>query len=211
MMPGKPLPTMAEADALPLCFFFTDSGRTPDLPGVIATLPARCGIIFRHYRVPNRMALAISALAAARARGLPLLIGGDPEMAAHIGADGIHLPEGLVSRHRVQAARRQGMVTASAHNLRAAIRARELGIDLLFVAPVYPTLSHPHKRALGPLRAAVIARAFGGRAYALGGVTAARAKTLEKCGFSGYGAIGDLLGRKSQRQMPDQKLTRVPR
>jgi thiamine-phosphate pyrophosphorylase len=82
------------------------------------------------------------------------------------------------------------IITAAAHSLRALMGLRE--IDAVFLSPVFATTSHPGARALGPARAALIARAAPVPVYALGGITARNAGLLAPS-FSGIAAIGGLL------------------
>lgn len=85
-------------------------------------------------------------------------------------ADGLHLrAEHLaeLDRRPIGAARWLG---ASCHSLAEVERAKELGVDYLFLSPVLATKSHPGAKALGwDEFAAIIARA-GIPAYALGGM-----------------------------------------
>ena len=88
------------------------------------------------------------------------------------------------------------LLAASAHDARAVGRARRLGVDLLFVSPVFPTASHPGQPALGPCRAARLARLapVATAVLALGGVDGATARRLpppfSRTGAAAVGALG---------------------
>ena len=86
--------------------------------------------------------------------------------------------------------------TAPAHDRAQAIRAARAGARLVFVSPVFPTASHPGTRALGPGRAAAIARGLDVEVIALGGMDARRWRAIRHLGFDGWAAIGALTGQK---------------
>ena len=67
--------------------------------------------------------------------------------------------------------------------------AERRGATLIFLAPVFPTRSHPEGRVLGPLRFAVLARQTRLPVIALGGMNAARAKRLGPAGIYGWAGI----------------------
>jgi thiamine-phosphate pyrophosphorylase len=73
--------------------------------------------------------------------------------------------------------------------MKDAIAARGEGAALVFISPVYPTLSHPGQPALGAERAIELARAAGVPAIALGGMTKDRFAPLEQGGFHGWAGI----------------------
>ena len=80
----------------------------------------------------------------------------------------------------------------SVHDGAQAEGARTAGANLAFVAPVYPTRSHPHGRALGAERAAELARMCGCPTIALGGMDAGRFAELDAAfpgRFHGYAGI----------------------
>ncbi|MFZ3007547.1 MAG: thiamine phosphate synthase, partial [Phenylobacterium sp.] len=83
---------------LPHLLYFTDPVRTPDPEAVAARLPKGAAIVYRTFGAPDADIVALRLKAIARRRGLKLLIGADESLAARVGADGVHLPERLVSR-----------------------------------------------------------------------------------------------------------------
>jgi thiamine-phosphate pyrophosphorylase len=164
---------------------FTD-GRDADWAAAARRLPAGSLVVVRARAAKAR------AMGAGMLDGIaPLLIAGDAELAARIGAAGLHLPEariGEASHWRVR--HPDWIITAAAHGLGALTRARE--VDALFLSPVFATASHPGAPSLGPARAAFIAAASPVPVYALGGITARNAARLAPA-FSGIAAIGSLL------------------
>lgn len=145
-------------------------------------LPPGGGVVFRHYewRAPRRARLLRRVALFARARGLLLVVAG--------GAGG--LPAHLPARH---SHRRPHPLTASAHNLPDARRARRNGARVVFLSPVFPTASHPGAPHLGPLRFGLIRVRVGGAVVALGGMTPARWRQVP--GAFGFAAIGWWVGR----------------
>ena len=80
------------------------------------------------------------------------------------------------------------LITASAHSLAAALRARHA--DAILLSPVFVTQSHAKASPLSAVRARLIARGIKTPVFALGGVDAGNAALLS--GFSGLAAIGAL-------------------
>lgn len=142
----------------------TDERQGEGLWKALERLPARAGIVFRHYGLPpaDRRALFAEVKAIARRRGLLLIVAGPPLA----GGDGVHNRRGA------------GIRTASAHNLRELRAAERRGADLVFLSPVYATRSHLGAKPLGPRRFALIAHQARVPVVALGGMDAVRFRTL---------------------------------
>ena len=117
-------------------------------------------------------------------------------------------------RRVARLARRRGLVLVESgaahqplrlfpvHSAIEAVRATRARADLILVSPVHATRTHPGAPALGPLRAAIIARHARVPAIALGGMTQKRFRRLRAFGFVGWAAIDGLT--------PDQKRKAVP-
>jgi thiamine-phosphate pyrophosphorylase len=163
---------------LPEFFFFTDEARRIDPLAAARSLPVGSGIVFRHYSVKNREELARKLAGIAKERRLVLLIAGDWKMAARVGANGVHWPEGLARHGTGVFGRRKWLVTVAAHSQAALNRARELKADAAFLSPLFPTPSHPEAKPLGILRFALMSRMAGVRVVALGGVSKAKSKEI---------------------------------
>jgi thiamine-phosphate pyrophosphorylase len=156
--------------SLPEFFFFTDESRGIDPLAAVSCLPIGSGIVFRHYGAPDREALAKKLARMAKERRLVLLVAGDWKLAARVGAHGVHWPEGL-ARHGVGVrGRRNWLVTVAAHSRLALNRARKIKAEAAFLSPVFPTVSHPKSKPLGPLRFALLSRNAGMKVIALGGI-----------------------------------------
>lgn len=186
---------------IPELWFLTDDARAGDPIAAVLSLPPGAGVIFRHYGTHDRAGLADKLAKLSRARGLVFLVAGDWRLAAKTRADGLHLPEyaaarGLPSGARLWRRQRQGLLTVAAHSARSLARARELGADAALLAPVFPTRSHPGRSALGPVRAAALARRAGLPVLALGGATPEKMSFLRAAGFAGIAGIGFALTEK---------------
>ncbi len=168
----------------------TDDQRLPDPLPAARALPRGAVIILRSRDASRRAALAAALRAIARVRGLLLLIADDPQLAAKIGAHGIHLPQRRAREAAHWRARYpHWFVTAAAHSLRAVLNAG--GADAVLLSPVFATASHPDAPALTPARARLIARQAPIPVFALGGIDAQNAGLLH--GFAGLAAIGALI------------------
>jgi thiamine-phosphate pyrophosphorylase len=183
---------------MPRLILLTDEKRLADPLPVVRALPSGSAVIVRHYDDPNRADVAASLINEARGRRIRVLIAGDARLALRIGAHGLHLSEALL-RHGGGAWRKwrkpEWLVTAAAHSPKALLLAWRLGIDAALLSPVFPTLSHPEARPLGPLRFASWCRMAPLSVYALGGVTPFNARRLKGCGAEGIAGIGGFVDK----------------
>lgn len=172
---------MGRRHSLPRTWMMTDERQGEGLLEAVERLPRGAGIVFRHYSLPapERRALFEQIKAAARRRGLMLLLAGAASEARAWGADGSH-----------GRGRGSGLRTSPAHNLREIRAAERAGAGAVFLSPVYPTRSHPGVQALGPQRFMLLARRAQLPVIALGGLTAERARRLR--GAYGWAAIDAL-------------------
>jgi len=171
---------MRSRQPLPRLWLMTDERISERLWDVLARLPRGSGVIFRHYRTPDRRGLFERVRAVARRRGLVLLLAGTPREAAGWRADGAH------GRSPHVRASRPLLRTASAHDARELALARAHAV---LVSPVFPTRSHPGARSLGPVRFGQLARRCRTPLIALGGMDAARFGRLARLGAYGWAGI----------------------
>lgn len=155
---------------VPTLWLMTDERIGAALWTALARLPRGSGVVFRHFATEPIARAAIFKQLSRIARRRRLIV-------VRAGAE------------------RQTLRLDPAHSVREAIAARRRNADLILVSPVYPTRTHPGARALGPLRAAKIARAAGIPAIALGGMTRARFNRMKSLGFAGWAAIDGLTPR----------------
>lgn len=184
---GKPLPNL---------LFFTDPARTPHPERVAERLPIGAAVVFRAFGAPDAVGRGLKLREITERRGLTLLVGADADLAARIGADGLHLPERMAVDLPVLRARHADwLITLAAHDQAAAARGAALGADALVVSPVFPSAS---PSAAAPLGLDGLKRIVGGvetPVYALGGVRADNCEMLLDSGVVGIAAVEALSAR----------------
>lgn len=87
-------------------------------------------------------------LALAQGYGVPFFLNDRPDLAALLGADGVHLGQGDLTPEE---ARRffQGLIGRSTHAPEQALKALDEGADYLSVGPVWETPTKPGRKAAG--------------------------------------------------------------
>ncbi len=174
---------------LPPLLLMTDEARLPDPCAAADRLPAGAGIILRAYEGPALRRLAYALAEIARQRRLVLLIARDAELAAEVGANGVHLPEALAHLGAAMRRRADWLITCAAHSLPALHMAARVGADAALLSPVFPTASHPDRPALGPHYFAALVGRAGLPVYALGGISETNAPLLLASGAVGLAGI----------------------
>lgn len=182
----------APSRRFPPLILMTDPQRLADPVAAAERLPPGSAVILRHYGEADRGDLAERLARIARVRGLTLLIGADSALALRVGAHGVHLPEAMVATARGARRRPGWLVTAAAHGWSALISAAQAGVDAALLSPVFPTLSHPDRRPLGPWQFATLSNRAPLPVYALGGVSENNAARLLSSKAVGIAAIGGL-------------------
>ena len=178
---GKPLPNL---------LFFTDPARTPEPERVAERLPPGAAVVFRAFGGPDAEARGLKLREITRRRGLRLLVGADADLAARIGADGLHLPERLAADlPTIRARRPDWLITLAAHDETAAVRGATVGADALVVSPVFPSASPSAGAPFGVEGLKRIVTAVATPVYALGGVRAATVERLLDSGIVGIAAV----------------------
>lgn len=175
---------------LPRLIMITDRHRQADPATVLSSLPAGAAVILRDYDAGNRAALARQLRDITRRRNIHLLIAGDAQLADQVNADGLHLPEHLLT-DAAAIRRHHGnwLITAAAHSSAALRKAQTARLDAALLSPVFPTRSHPDTPVLGPYRHRALQSAAPRLpVYALGGVNAETARRLPP-GVQGWAAI----------------------
>jgi thiamine-phosphate pyrophosphorylase len=180
---------------LPHRILLTDSVRIEDPRDAVRALPARSGVILRHYNVSDRAGLARELLAICRTKKIPLLVAGDPSLARAIGADGLHLPEDMLT-HGLGHWRRWlipgAFLCVAAHSPKALRKAALASASFALLSPVFQTESHPGSKTIGIHRFANWTSNAQLPVYALGGVTHQREGRILSTGAAGWAAVGAL-------------------
>lgn len=187
---------------LPALWLMTDERLGDGLLPAIAALPRGSGVVFRHYGLEPaaRSALLARVAAAARRHGHLLAVARPPR---GFRVRALHLPAHV---RRLPPARPR-LLTAAVHSMRERARAGAFGADLLFVSPVFATVSHPGARPLGPHGLARLAARAPAPVIALGGMTRARFRALRAAlGIHGFAAVAGLA-----KPRPAQKASAPPR
>ena len=158
---------------LPNAIFMTDSQRTPNPLPIIRSLPAKTGVILRHYEDPERHQLIEKIRYYCKKRALFFILALTETPIALPAADGYHLPEHLcININRVEISRlsRLGKITASAHSEASLRTIAALGIDAALLSPIFQTMSHPEQLPIGLHRFFRILERAKLPVFALGGV-----------------------------------------
>ena len=178
---------------LPRLWLFTDPDRLADPVAAARGLPSGSGIIYRSFGRAGAEAEARALASLAKARGLVLLIGADADLAAKIGADGVHLPERIMKSARALRVRHSGWIlTTAAHDRRALEYAKALKLDGAFLSAVLPSQSPSAGPPMGPVRLAQYVCRSDLPIMALGGITAKTGQRLIATGIYGLAAIEGL-------------------
>lgn len=174
---------MPRSHPLPKIWLMTDERLGDDLLPAIQRLPARSGVIFRHYHLNPRARKLLfrQVMRICRRRGHILLLAGDEQTAIRWHADGFHQRSRRTSRL---------LHSAPVHNAREIAGVKTATLDLLFLSPIFATNSHPGARPLGPLAFNRLAKlALSGRIIALGGMNRQNAQMLYPRIIHGWAAI----------------------
>lgn len=199
------MPDSRSADfETPRLFFMTDPTRIANIAAILARLPARTGVIFRHFGQSDPASFnEIRRLC--DARQLPLFVSWPaPEFMRRDGVH-YHLPERTWRRlRRIDVTKlriiRRGkrMVSAAAHSPDAVGRA--FFADIIVYSAIFPSQSaRARGKFRGLMRAALIARRFRQSGITkptligLGGINAQNARRVLQAGFDGVGAISGLV------------------
>ncbi len=134
--------------------------------------------------------LAQRALALCRTHHARLLLNSTPEVAARVGADGVH----LTARHLMNLEQRPPAksmwVSASCHSVAELRHAHAIGVDFALLAPVLDTRTHPGAAVLGWDGFEALARTASLPVYALGGMTATQGAEAQRRGGQGIAVLG---------------------
>lgn len=183
-------PRIVRGAALPQLLFFTDPARVPDPEAVAQRLPEGSGIVFRAFGASDAVEQGRRLRDIATQHGLTLLVGASAGLAEGVGADGVHLPERMVtSLPRLRAEHPRYLITAAAHDLAAVQNAGRCGADATVVSPVFASNSPSAGEPLGVNGLAALVRATALPVYALGGISAKTICQLAGSGVAGLAAV----------------------
>jgi thiamine-phosphate diphosphorylase len=168
----------------------------PELGIRAAAIAAGGPSVALHARAPGESGAFLTAAAArlvslARPPEAGVLVSGRSDIAAAVGAQGVQLTRDDLRPVDARRVLRQGWIGCSVHSRDQAAEAAREGADFLVVGNIYPTASHPGRKAEG-LDLVRDAAALGKPVIAIGGITPARAWEVQAAGAYGVAAISAL-------------------
>ena len=179
----------------------SDPDRTPDLLELVRRMPADSALIYRHFGEPD---LETGLRSLTNDRGIQLLIGNDPDLAAECGADGVHFSR------RTDAAtvatwreRQPDWIISAAAPKPWAIPYAAADLDAVFVSSIFASRSPTSGTPIGVSALRRITKDSPCPVFALGGINDQTAPSLVKTGIAGIAAIDgfrhalDLTGERS--------------
>ena len=183
---------------LPRLFAFTDRSvrigpRTGHAAAQIAELGPAVALVARDH---SATAAELTDCAAAfhvhaRACEAALVVSGRPDIAAAVGAQGVHLRAQDLSPDDARVVFPDGWIGRSAHSAVEAAQARDEGADYLVVGPIFQTASHPDATPAGVgLIESVVSLEL--PIIAIGGITPERAALVCEAGAWGVAVISAL-------------------
>lgn len=148
--------------------------------------------------------LASDAQRLCRAAGARLIVNSALDIAATIGADGVHLTSAQLHQYEARPVPADRLLSAACHDLRDIAQANRLGVDFGVLGPVLETASHPEAAPLGWARTAEWTAAAAFPVFALGGQRVATLRDAITHGCHGIAAISGLWG--CAETLPDARL-----
>jgi thiamine-phosphate pyrophosphorylase len=134
-------------------------------------------------------------MAEAHAHEAALIVAGRPDLAAGLGAHGVQLRAQDLSPADARLVLTSGWIGRSVHSAVEGAEAAEAGADYLVAGNIWETPSHPNRPAagIGLIEALV---SLGKPVFAIGGVTAERARQVQGAGAWGVASIRALWGAR---------------
>lgn len=135
------------------------------------------------------VALARQVIARCHSKQCRVLLNSEPELAAQLGADGVHL-----NRYRLQSLGdrplgKELLVAASCHSEQELVQAGLLQVDFALVGPINMTATHPGHEGIGWERFNRLVANVAMPVYAIGGMSRDDVATARRWGGQGIAAI----------------------
>ncbi len=124
--------------------------------------------------------------------GARLLVNGEPDWVAEVGADGLHLSSKRLMAYERRPLGSELLVAASCHSEGELRQAERIGVDFAVVSPVLPTQSHPEAMPLGWEGLRRFTEVASIPVYALGGMGNQHIPQVRACYAQGIAAIRGL-------------------
>lgn len=166
---------------------FTDPERSGDIEALAGAVPAGWALVFRHFGARNAAEMAEKLRLITRRAHVRLLIGADAELAASVGADGVHWPEAKVRAARKWSGR-FALSTMSAHTASLLDLPAGSSVQARVLSTVFESESRSAGVAMGALKLRQVAGKTAAPLYGLGGINAQNAACVAtSCGLAGVG------------------------
>ena len=124
---------------------------------------------------------------------IKLFIGSDIKLAEDINAHGIHFPQYMIKKNKINwksiknvKSNKKWIITTAVHDIESLKKVEKLNIDAALLSPVFPSKSHPNSKNLGLNKFSKIVKKTKLPIYALGGITIKNIKSLIKTDVIGY-------------------------
>lgn len=159
----------------------------------------------------SRWRLAADLVVRCREAGVALVVNDRVDIAAAVGADGVHLGADDLPVDAARAILGPGsLIGATCRDAESARRAEAEGADYLGVGPAFATSTKIGlPEALGPSRVGRVAAAVGVPVIAVGGVDVERARTLIEAGAWGVAVCGAAFATADPRGAIESLVTAV--
>lgn len=126
--------------------------------------------------------------------GVGLIVNDNPQVAAAVGAAGVHVGQDDTPVPEVRrVVGPHAVIGVSAHSVEEALRAKEEGADYLGIGGVTPTATKPEAGVLSFEEMDAIMEAFGGPCVVIGGVNAATIPLCKPHPFAGYAVVSAII------------------
>ena len=125
-----------------------------------------------------------------------LIVNDNPQVAAAVGAAGVHVGQDDTPVPEVRrVVGPHAVIGVSAHSVEEALRAKEEGADYLGIGGVTPTATKPEAGVLSFEEMDAIMEAFGGPCVVIGGVNAATIPLCKPHPFAGYAVVSAIIAQ----------------
>lgn len=185
----------------------TDRAWSPDADALFLQISAAIdgGATFvqlreKHLEDGAFLAEAERFVALCRKRGVVSIINDNVEIAAQVGADGVHVGQEDLEAGRARALLGPDkIIGVSAHSVAEALRAQEAGADYLGVGAAFVTGTKTDAAPISRQTIRDITAAVSIPVVAIGGITADNILSLRSCGLDGVAVVSALFGQQDVR------------
>ena len=156
-------------------------------------IPKESAFLLRSYKAKERKKIAKQLLKFCKIKKLKLLIASDIKLAEDINAHGIHFPEYMIKKNKINwmiikniKSKKNWIITTAVHSYQAIKKAEFFNVDAALLSPVFQSESHPNKKNLGINKFERIVKKTKLPIYALGGINIKNIKSLLEIDIIGY-------------------------